>query len=103
MAQYLLSVHYVDDKGATEATHVENTGTEMSDEDMQAAFERVNAFNEKLQAEGNWVFAGGLQRPDGADLHASTRLLLRHRWNSVEQVPDDLPMPSWGWDGTDGW
>ena len=64
MAQYLLSVHYVDDKGATEVTHMENTGTEMSPEDMQAAFERVNKFNEMLQAEGKWVFAGGLQTPD---------------------------------------
>ena len=73
MAQYLLSVHYVDDKGATEVTHAENTGTEMSDEDMQAAFERVNAFNEKLQADGKWVFAGGLQTPDMSTVVDATK------------------------------
>ena len=52
MAQYLLSVHYVDGVGAT------------PEEEMQEAFERVDRFNQKLQAEGKWVFGGGLQTPD---------------------------------------
>lgn len=29
--------------------------------------------------------------------------LLNHRWSSVEDVPEDLPMPTWDWDGTEGW
>lgn len=73
MAQYLLSVHYVNGKGATEVTHVEKTGTEMSEEDMQAVFERVNKFNEKLQVEGKWVFAGGLQTPDMSTVVDATK------------------------------
>jgi truncated hemoglobin YjbI len=26
--------------------------------------------------------------------------LLNHRWESPDEVPDDLPLPAWGWDGT---
>ena len=26
--------------------------------------------------------------------------MLNHRWTSPEDVPDDLPLPHWGWDGT---
>ena len=26
--------------------------------------------------------------------------MLNHRWASPEEVPDDLPLPQWGWDGT---
>ncbi|HRW37509.1 MAG: hypothetical protein KDB04_14065 [Acidimicrobiales bacterium] len=52
MTQYLLSVHYVDGQGATPP------------EDMEAAFEAVNRFNQKLQDTGAWVFAGGLETPD---------------------------------------
>jgi hemoglobin len=29
--------------------------------------------------------------------------MLNHRWASPEEVPGDLPLPSWGWDGTEGW
>ena len=29
--------------------------------------------------------------------------LINHRWAAPEDVPDDLPLPSWGWDGTEGW
>ena len=49
MTQYLLSVH--------------NDGTSpyASEEDMQRAFAATGAFNDKLQADGYWVFAGGLQ------------------------------------------
>jgi hemoglobin len=28
--------------------------------------------------------------------------LINHRWEKPD-VPDDLPLPSWGWDGTEGW
>jgi hypothetical protein len=49
MAQYLMSV--LDDKS--------NSGTP---EEMKA----VQAFNEGLQADGHWVFAGGLAAPSTA-------------------------------------
>lgn len=52
MTQYLLSVHYVDGQGAT------------PEDEMEAAFEAVGRFNQKLQDTGAWVFAGGLQTPD---------------------------------------
>ncbi len=29
--------------------------------------------------------------------------MLNHRWSAPEDVPSDLPLPSWGWDGTEGW
>lgn len=41
MSQYLLSV--------------------IHDDELQAVFAAVDSFNAKLQAEGAWVFAGGLQ------------------------------------------
>ena len=48
MTQYLLSVHH-------------DHGTEFPPlEEMQPIFEAVDRFNQKLQAEGAWVFAGGL-------------------------------------------
>jgi hypothetical protein len=53
MTQYLLSVH-----GPAE---MDELGNYTSEEDMQAAFQAVEAFNQKLQAEGYWVFAGGLE------------------------------------------
>lgn len=52
MKQYLLSVHYVEGVGAT------------PEAEMQEAYEAVNRFNEKLMADGSWVFAGGLSTPD---------------------------------------
>ena len=53
MSQYLLSViHDPEDVAAMDA---------MTPEQLQAVFTAVDAFNEKLQAEGAWVFAGGLQ------------------------------------------
>ena len=55
MQQYLLSVHMVE--GETPYA---------SDEEMQQAFADVDAFNQKLQAEGAWVFAGGLHPADVA-------------------------------------
>ena len=48
MAEYLLSVHHDYD---TEFPSLE---------EMQPVFEAVDRFNQKLQAEGVWVFAGGL-------------------------------------------
>jgi len=54
MTQYLLSVHSVD--GAPVP----------SEEEMQAAFAAVGAFNAEVQAAGAWVFAGGLMPPDTA-------------------------------------
>jgi hypothetical protein len=48
MTQYLLSVHH-------------DYGTEFPPvEELQPMFEAVDRFNKKLQAEGAWVFAGGL-------------------------------------------
>jgi hemoglobin len=28
--------------------------------------------------------------------------LLNHRWSSLDDVPADLPLPQWGWEGTEG-
>ena len=54
MSQYLLSVHTVE-------------GQEMpSLEEMQPVFEAVDRFNQKLQAEEAWVFAGGLNPIESA-------------------------------------
>ena len=49
MTQYLLSVHGSDEEYAA-----------ISEEEMQQAYAETGKFNEKLQAEGVWVFAGGL-------------------------------------------
>ncbi|WP_182525058.1 YciI family protein [Nocardioides dongkuii] len=52
MSEYLLSVHHdpADDERMAA----------MTPEEMQPVFEAVEAFNQKLQAEGAWIFAGGL-------------------------------------------
>jgi len=55
MTQYLLSVHGSDEE--TAAT---------SEEEMQKIFAAVDTFNEKVRAEGAWVFAGGLLPIDQA-------------------------------------
>ena len=52
MKQYLLSVHYVEGQGATPV------------EEMEQAFADVEALNEKMKADGAYVFAGGLETPD---------------------------------------
>ena len=52
MTQYLLSVHH--DEAGTDAMG------EMTPEQMQPLFEAVERFNEKVRAEGAWVFGGGL-------------------------------------------
>jgi hypothetical protein len=60
MTQYLLSVH-----GPAEIYDTPTGGYE-SEEVMQAAFEATARFNDKLQAEGYFVFAGGLGSPRSA-------------------------------------
>src|ERR1700749_4762295 len=58
MTHYLLSVH-----GAAERNEFGDYG---SKEEMEAAFAATDAFNQKLQADGYWVFAGGLSRASTA-------------------------------------
>lgn len=53
MTHYLLSVH-----GPAEMGEFGNYG---SREAMEQAFADTGAFNDRLKAEGYWVFAGGLQ------------------------------------------
>jgi hypothetical protein len=50
MTQYLLSVHGSDEEYAA-----------MSEEEMQQSFADTGKVNDQMQAEGVWVFAGGLQ------------------------------------------
>ncbi|MEZ0069655.1 hypothetical protein ABIA32_005702 [Streptacidiphilus sp. MAP12-20] len=54
MKQYLLSVHMVEGQQAPAA------------ETMQQMYTDVDTFNKKLQADGAWVFAGGLLPADVA-------------------------------------
>lgn len=54
MKQYLLSVHSVEGEAAP------------SEEEMNAAYAAVDAFNGQLQARDEWVFAGGLHPPTSA-------------------------------------
>jgi hypothetical protein len=54
MKQYLLSVHYVEGEADPDP------------ETMQQMYDDVNVFNELVQAEGAWVFGGGLHTPDTA-------------------------------------
>jgi hypothetical protein len=53
MTNYLLSVH-----GPAE---MDEFGSYGSKEEMEEAFAATGAFNDKLQADGYWVFAGGLK------------------------------------------
>ena len=53
MTHYLLTVH-----GSAEMDEFGNYG---SKEEMEEAFAATGAFNDKLHADGYWVFAGGLQ------------------------------------------
>ena len=55
MTQYLLSVHGSDEDYAA-----------VAEEDVQRMYAAVDQFNQKLQAEGAWVFAGGLCPVDTA-------------------------------------
>ena len=54
MTLYLLSVHYVEGEPEPDA------------ETMQQMYEDVDKLNTRLQADGNWVFGGGLHTPDTA-------------------------------------
>jgi hypothetical protein len=58
MTHYLLSVH-----GPAERNEFGEYG---SREEMEAAFAATGAFNDKLHADGYWVFAGGLERASTA-------------------------------------
>ena len=53
MTHYLLTVH-----GPAEMNEFGNYG---SREEMEVAHAATGAFNDKLHADGYWVFAGGLQ------------------------------------------
>jgi hypothetical protein len=53
MTHYLLTVH-----GPAERDEFGNYG---SKEEMEEAFAATGAFNDRLHADGYWVFAGGLQ------------------------------------------
>jgi len=54
MKQYLLAVHLAGGEPMP------------SGEEMQQAYQRVDAFNAELQSAGAWVFAGGLHPPSTA-------------------------------------
>ena len=54
MTQYMLAVIHDWD------------GPPMGEENMQKAFEQVDAFNQKITADGKWVFGGGLTHPSSA-------------------------------------
>jgi hypothetical protein len=60
MKQYLLSVHYVEGQEPPPAETIEQMHAD------------VSAFNDKLQANGQWVFAGGLHTPDVATVVDNT-------------------------------
>jgi hypothetical protein len=53
MTHYLLAVH-----GPAERNEFGNYGSE---EEMEKAFAATGAFNDRLHADGYWVFAGGLE------------------------------------------
>jgi hypothetical protein len=60
MKQYLMSVYYVE-------------GTpEVPEAQRQQMYADVNAFNQKLQDGGQWVFAGGLHPPTSATVVNAT-------------------------------
>jgi hypothetical protein len=54
MKQYLLAVHMVEGEEQPSA------------DEMQQAYKDVEALNAQIQAEGAWVFAGGLHPPETA-------------------------------------
>jgi hypothetical protein len=72
MAQYLMSVHYVDGQPTPD------------DATMQAMFADVARLNEEMEAAGISVFAGGLQEP-----HIATVV----REQDGEVVTTDGPFP----------
>jgi hypothetical protein len=60
MTHYLLAVH-----GPAERNEFGGYG---SKDDMEAAFAATGAFNDKLRADGYWVFAGGLEQVSTASV-----------------------------------
>jgi hypothetical protein len=58
MTHYLLAVH-----GPAQREDYGNYG---SQEEMEEAFAATGRFNDRLKADGYWVFAGGLQSADTA-------------------------------------
>jgi hypothetical protein len=54
MKQYLLAVHMVEGE------------EQPSEDEMQQVYKDVEALNAQIQAEGAWVFAGGLHPPETA-------------------------------------
>jgi hypothetical protein len=56
MKQYLLAVHMVEGE------------EQPSQDEMQQAYKDVEALNAQIQAEGAWVFAGGLHPPETASV-----------------------------------
>lgn len=72
MKQYLLSVHYVEGQPPPPP------------ETMQQLDKDVMALNDELEAEGAWVFGGGLEEP-----HLAT--VVRHEDGKV--VTTDGPFP----------
>jgi hypothetical protein len=73
MAQYLMSVYHVDGEP-------EPTG-----DVLQQMHKDVGAFNDKIQADGTWVFGGGLHSPDTATVVDAT--------GSGDVVTTDGPFP----------
>jgi hypothetical protein len=63
MTQYMLSVYMVEG----EAPYAD-------DEETQASYKAVDAFNQELQDSGAWVFAGGLHPVDTATTVDATGL-----------------------------
>ena len=61
MTQYMLSVHGSEEDYAA-----------IAPETMQEMFAAVDAFNQKLQAEGIWVFGGGLEPAETATVVDNT-------------------------------
>ncbi len=56
MTQYMLSVH--NDAGENNAA--------LDPADLEAVYKAVDAFNQKLMADGAWVFGGGLHPQESA-------------------------------------
>ena len=55
------------------------------------------------------VVEGEHKRGDGTTVHLFiawftwATAMLNHRWTAPEEVPSDLPLPAWDWEGTEGW
>jgi hypothetical protein len=63
MARYMFSVHSVDGGG----------GPEMTEEEMQQGWKRINALEEDLKSHNALVFSGRLTQPDTATVVRMSR------------------------------